>query len=151
MKNKISWLINIALYISVMFFGIIYLKPFYLDSLLECVSNKKYLGDSLYENNVYLYLLYLVFSIASFFWTKRTLVFNNKSIFSYWIGSWVIDFAIPFISILIMLLYHNYYYVGDSVNISSIENPFLMCSLLAFKHVLFQILNGNIFFGVRKR
>lgn len=134
----------LGLYILIFIF-----RPIYIYSIIQGFSTRKYIDNLTMSGQGFEYLMLLIYCIVSFFWTRRTLLSNNKIGLLFWIVNWIVDFVIPPLSVLIVVLYHNYSSVPDIKNLSLVENFFLMWLLLAIKHVFFHIANGNLSFGKR--
>lgn len=122
-------------------------RPTYIYFIIQRFSKQKYIDSLTLSGQGVEYLLLLIYCIISFFLTRRTLLSDNKTGILYWLLNWLIDFIIPPLSVLIMVLYHNHSTIPDVKNLSSVENFFLVWFLMAIKHVFFHIANGNLSFG----
>lgn len=134
-------------YILGLYILIFICRPIYIYSIIQGFSTRKYIDNLTMSGQGFEYLMLLVYCIVSFFWTRRTLLSNNKTSLFFWLLNWVIDFIVPPLSVLIMVLYHNRSSVHDLKNLSLVENFLLVWFLVAIKHVFFHIANGNLSFG----
>jgi hypothetical protein len=117
----------------------------YISFLLENFSNRKYYDDLSQGGQGRMYLVLLAYCIISFFWTRKTLA-SEYNIWQ-WVLSWIIDFLILPLSVLLVILYHNHSSLPGLRNLSSVENFLLIWILMAFKHIFFNIAKGNLSFG----
>ena len=151
MQKKLKQLGLSIAYILGLYVLIFICRPIYIYSIIQGLSKRNYIDNLTISGQGFEYLTLLIYCMVSFFWTRRTLLSNNKAGLLFWLLNLIIDFIIPPLSVLFMVLYHNYSSIPDMKNLSLVENFFLMWVLLGIKHVFFHIANGNLSFGKRKK
>lgn len=148
MRTRVKRIGLAIAYILGLYILIFICRPTYIYSIIQGFSRRKYIDDLTMSGQGPEYLMLLVYCVVAFIWTRRTSLSNNTT--GFWLINWLIDFMIPPLSVLIMVLYHNRSSVPDMKNISLVENFFLVWFLLAIKHVFFHIANGNLTLGKKR-
>lgn len=138
MKNQVKVILLAVLYIAVMYAILIFMRPLFIALFIQKYSNIVYIDDVTLNVQSGAHMVLLVYSIVSFTWNRKTLKLIEKQSRFFWIANWFLDlFFIP-LSVLIMVIYYNQ--KSASVNLSRIENMFLMALLLSIKHFLLMLI-----------
>lgn len=131
------------LYVSLLYVAILYLRPVYFDFLLQKFSKITYIDDMSFDRTGVYNMQMAIFCLLSFFSNYKILqVIGKKSTFSLTL-SWTIDLLFAPLSVLIMILYNNFKVV--TLNVSKIENVYLMWLLLALKNLIILMVENKLF------
>jgi hypothetical protein len=80
-----------------------------------------------------------IYCAVCFFWMEKTVKLTKNGRPGIWFLSWTVDIAIIPVSVLLVVLWHNYMRIGETIEKSTIENFFLVWLLLNTKHIIFRM------------
>jgi hypothetical protein len=95
MRTRVKQIGLSITYILGLYILIFICRPIFIYSIIQDFSRGEYIDNLTMSGQGFEYLMLLVYCIISFFWTRRTLLSNNKTGLLFWLLNWVLDFIIP--------------------------------------------------------
>jgi hypothetical protein len=138
-KKKIA-LIGVGYILGL--FILIFLSRFsYIELIVGHLAKLHYTDDLTFMGDRSSYVILFIYSIVAFFWTERTLNIIQRRNAFFWVINLGLDYILIPLSVLVMVLFHNQKYMtGTVLDLSLIENFFLIWVFMAVKHLAFRII-----------
>jgi hypothetical protein len=134
MKDKLKQLLFLLLYVVVFYLTLLYTKWIYTEFFISKFSKIRYNDDVTMNPSSANNFVLLGCCFLSFFLNRQALKILGKHSLVAWLLYGLIDFLLIPFSVLLMVLYNNTKL--GIVNLSSVENMFLMLTLLVSKQLL---------------